>query len=517
MLKEKFSPAAWLKFHPIFISFFLIVIILIKFFYSQHLAIDVSPFTGSDPFCYLLKAREILAGDFEQMKTHSMGWSVFLAPFFYFWKMPENFQYMPLQMALSILFSIFSAPLFYLLAKKYLNNLVALMATAVFALSPLMIENSLQGLTEPAFMFVSFLSFILLLKKTGLSLCLSFLLVGAALWLRANGLFFFLAYFLIALLILKMNKKQVALAVVCFLILFIPYVAQRYNQFGAVFDYGSVSKYLHQDYRTVWVENYPAITIGEFLRDNGFAGTISFLFKGIKKLITHFRVILYPITILLLPLGLWQAVKKRTPEVTALLLFCLITFAPLFFFYPAQGNMRHLFPLLPFLIIIAFLGINDFFENKKFLAALFLIGVIFTNVVNIQFYFFYQKPLSAAHAPDQIQEGQYLAKILKGKLAEDASSTPVFTPNIHYLKPTNNAIYSNGELAFSGIYATNLKDYISEAKKYNFTHIYLREKNAYPFFDDVYLNEKNYDKILTKVYDAQDFNIKTNAKVFKIN
>ncbi len=505
----------WQKYFPVLTGFFLLTIILIKFFYTQHLLMNVSPFMGSDPFGYLLKSREILTGDWSQMKTHAMGWSIIMAPFFYFWNMSENFQYMPLQMTLSIIFSLLSVPLFYLLAKKYLSEIMALAATSVYALSPLMIENSLLGLTEPAFMSISFLAFMLLLKKNRLGIILAFFLSGVAFWLRTNGLFFFIAYFLIAWLIFKIPKKDIVLGIIFFLILFIPYVVQRSIQFGSVFNYGSVSRYFHNDYRTVWAENYPTITLSQFWQENGLAGSVAFLLKGLKKLITHFRVILYPLTMMLLPLGLWQVYKKRKPEIVALILFCLITFAPLFLFYPAQGNMRHLYFLLPFLIILAFYGLNEFL-NKKIIQSLLLIGIIFTCVVYIQFFFFYQKPLNAANAPEQAQEGQYLVHIIKGKIAEDASSMQVFTPHIKYIKNTNNATYSNGEISFSYIWATDFTTYLNEAKKYNFTHIFVRKKNAYSFLDEVYENSTKYDKLLTKVYDSEEFGLNTKAKVFKI-
>lgn len=509
------------KYYPLFIGLMLIIIICVKFFFSLNLSKGVSIFMDSDPFLYLLKAREIVAGNFEQMKTHSLGWSVILAPFFALFKGTNNFEYMPLQISISLIFSLLTVPLFFLVSKIFLKDTIALLASAIYGLSPHLIENSLLGLTEPSFIFICLLSFLLINHRTKTSLSLSFLLAGVALWIRANGLAIFVALLIIALFIFKMKKREVILASLCFILLFLPYVIQRYIQFGSVFDYGSVSKYFNYDYRTVWTENFPRLSWQEFFASRDLKSIYNFfIISGVAKFLRHLKLLLSPLVIFLMPWGTWLAYKRKSLPLKGLAFFLIVNFLLVSVMYPAQGNVRHIYFLYPFLIILALISLDEitFIKQSKFLLPILLfMGVFFSSFINAQSYFFH-KPLSQSNTLDTLQEGQYLATHLKGKIAGDPGYIQALVPNIQYLKNTDNAILSNGELTFSGIYGENLKKFLAVAKKYNFNLIYVMEKNSFTFLDDVYKNEEQYKDQLAKVYDSRQFNLKTvKSKVFEIH
>ncbi len=510
------------KYYSIFIGLMLTLIIGLKFLYSLNLFQEMSVFINSDSLTYLVKAREIVQGNFEQMKTHAIGWPIILAPFFSLFKYNNNFEYMPLQISLSIIFSLLTVPLVFLIGRFFLKETTAILATTIYALSPHLIMNSIVGLTVPAFIFFCLLSFFLILKnKNPLCLHLAFLSAGIAFWIRTNGLAIFFALLLISLFVLKIKKRQVALASLNFLILFIIYCLQRYFQFGAVFDYGSVSKYFNLDYKTVWVENFPGLSLTHYLKDFGPEGIINFFLLGIKKMLNHFRLLLFPTISFLLPLGIWLTyAKRKLPAFVSLVTFLSINLLLVFIIYPSQGNIRHIYFSLPFFAILALLPLDELkmAEKSKFIfPSLLFIGVLLTTFINTQNYFFYKSQNPPGYMSDMVAEGQFLANTLKGKIAGEPEHLEVFMPDIYYVKNSDNGAMSNGTLTFSNIYAQNLDDFLKDAKKYHFNLVYVREKNASSFFDDVYKNEESYHSKLTKIYDSKQLGLKIfKSKVFAI-
>ncbi len=517
MLTEQNNQKLHLS-HFLWVGFFLVVIILVKIFLSLHLFKEVSVFVNSDALLYLTKAREILAGNWWQIKTHAMGWPVILAPFFWFLKGTQNFEYMALQQSVSLIFSLLSVPIFFLLSKKFLKDASALLATTLFALSPHLIENSISGLTETSFIFVCLLSFLLFLNQKPFSFYLAFLLAGAAVWIRTNGLAIIVAYLVVAIFIYKKNRKEIFGAILCFLVFFLPYLIERYHQFGSIFDYGAVSRYLHFDYRTVWAENTSRISFPQFIQ-NDFKEIFLFLLGGLRKFLNHLRLLLSPLVVFLLFPGIWLLIKKRTQNLKSLAVLFLINLALIAVIYPAYGNVRHVLILYPFLIILALLFLDEIpsLNQSKFLASLLIISLLFSAFITARMYFFYN-PVSSTGVLEIITEGQYLAKNLKGKIVGDAGHIQVFMPDIHCLKENDNAVLSNGQLTFSSLYAEDLTGYIAAAKKYGFNLLYVKDKNIFSFLDDVYNNENKYTRQLKKIYDTQQAGLKNiKGKVFVFN
>lgn len=507
------------KLHPVFIGIILAIIICVKFVYSFDLLQEKSAFTNSDSMVYLLKAQEITRGNFEQMKTHSMGYAVILAPFFALYDAQEYYEFMSFQQALNLIFSLIGVLVFFLLARVFMKDSMALLATTVFAFSPHLIANSVSGITEPVFIVLCFLALLLINLKSNLAFYSSMAVAGALVWVRPNGLVLFLALILIAWLVKKIDKKKILIGFLIFLVFLIPYLAQRQVQFDSMFDYGSVSKLLHRDYRTVWVENIQPITPGEFFNDNGVAGSIQYVMHGLKRIIYHFRLLLAPLVVFLLPLGAWFVFRKRQANYLSLIIFIAIGFIPVLAMYPGQGNMRHIFFMIPFFTLWAFIGLDNIIkleDKKHILTGLLFIGILATSLFTAQLYFFQKSKAANNDRLDLIAEAQYLTSILEGKIMNARGHILVSLSDIYRIKDSNVGAMTNGQLTISDIFTEDYNEFLKLADEYDFNLVYVQDKNKAEYLDDIFADGENYPE-LKKVYDSQELNITAfTSKVFEI-
>ncbi|MFH1758977.1 MAG: hypothetical protein ABH822_00235 [Patescibacteria group bacterium] len=105
-----------------------------------------------DSFAYLVKAREILASNLAPMRTHAIGWPLFVAPFLYFFRNHSIFE----QMVYAQFFNSFLGALAvfptHLLARQFLSKNWSLLAAFFTASSFWFVYSSSEFFAEPLFM-----------------------------------------------------------------------------------------------------------------------------------------------------------------------------------------------------------------------------------------------------------------------------------------------------------------------------------------------------------------------------
>ena len=157
-----------------------IPLILDSFFYFQY-AIDAS-ILGQFPSTYAIS---------------NNGWPLFLSIFFSVYDSGNFLNYMELQRIISISLSVLTVPLVFLLCRRFFDIKYSLVGAIIFAFEPRIIQNSLLGITEPLFVFLTTMSMFLFLSKNKKIIYLSFAVIALGVLIRYEGIMLFFAFSII--------------------------------------------------------------------------------------------------------------------------------------------------------------------------------------------------------------------------------------------------------------------------------------------------------------------------------
>ncbi len=120
------------------------------------------------------------------------GWPAFLSIFFSFFKFDDGISYIQLQRILTIVLSTSITIPVYLLCRKFTDKPVSLVASAIFAFEPRLINNSLFGLTEPLYILLCAISIVFFLSDNKKFVYFSFALISFATLVRSEAIFLFI-------------------------------------------------------------------------------------------------------------------------------------------------------------------------------------------------------------------------------------------------------------------------------------------------------------------------------------
>ena len=169
----------------------------IRFYY---LPFDIPIITdGFFNFVYAAKTSFELSLPINYLVANS-GWSNFLSLFFIFLEKNEPMFLMNFQRSLSAVISIATIiPVFFVL-RRFVKVRYALLGCLMLALEPRLLLISIEGVNYNLFLFLFVLSIALFLKRTDLSLVLSFVCIACMTIVRYEGLLlvvpFTIMYFL---------------------------------------------------------------------------------------------------------------------------------------------------------------------------------------------------------------------------------------------------------------------------------------------------------------------------------
>ncbi|MBC8399323.1 MAG: hypothetical protein H8E16_19805 [Flavobacteriales bacterium] len=120
--------------------------------------------------------------------TTNSGWSYLLSSIFIFLEKSDPLQLMDIQRSVSIgLASITAVPIFFIL-RKFTNVRWALFGSFLIVIEPRLVLISIEGVNYPLFFFLFVLSVALFLKKTNLSLVISFSCIAFLALVRYEGI-----------------------------------------------------------------------------------------------------------------------------------------------------------------------------------------------------------------------------------------------------------------------------------------------------------------------------------------
>ena len=533
------------------IIFFLILISLISLGFKLY-TVDFSVLPEEDTFGYVLRGMAHNNGDFTEHQRKTLGWSIFISPFFNMTDSNNFLDYVNITRGLGLAISIITIVPMYGLSRKFFDAKYSLCAVGLFAFEPHLNHISGLGYTEPLYILATILSLYFLLNKNSKYSYLSFLTIGLLWWVRWNGI----VMLLIASIIFFTNFKKTpklflkyfACLAIC-LIVVSPMLIERNEQYGSPLFFSQNENMFTGEYTTILADNMMGVEYSAFdyIDDNGFGKFIEkFVFLGIYNLFfTLFKMSL-PYLIFFLPFGIifsLRAFDQEKKYIRSNWILILISLGAFVFYFAIMPEKRLIYHVYPFLIILATIslqrlveyGLSTFSFNEKH-KKICMVGIMCTVIILSGFYTLRYETPDPILSNEEILFAETLESKFDGKIL-DAGYTlkgllyahvtdpdSVFknykishNPGSYYMFEFNS---ENVNLMPTTLYAKSLEDFIEVSYEYELNYISINKKDVmifYPYLGEIYENEDKFP-YLTKVFDTENEGFeKLKAKVFEID
>jgi hypothetical protein len=332
----------------------------------------VTPFAlvlREDAYNFAVKGMEIALGDFSLDRPQAIGWPLLLGLVYSVLGVENIFDAMFISRWTSImctalgLFALGKAcgVMFPDRAQRGLAVLIA----ATYMVNPLVYSMARSAMSEGLFtLLVVGVVFYSIRSADGDSTDLRHIVIAAFLaavsyYVRPTGLFVFAALLLTIVLNCWGSVRSIAAALSVafgvFVISVSPYLYARFAAFGSPFDYGPNSKYFVADYEHVWAENVAAPSFWEFMGSHSIAEHYDrFVNRGLMSVLDHTGTyILDPPTATLVVVGALAILGFRKKGAYIVPLALAVSVAGLSIVYAIFVSIRHLFYLLPLLLLCA--------------------------------------------------------------------------------------------------------------------------------------------------------------------
>jgi len=533
------------------IVFFLILISLISLGFKLY-TVDFTVLPAEDTFGYVLRGMAHNNGDFTEHPRKTLGWSIFISPFFHMTDSNNFLEYVNIARGLGLAISIITIIPMYVLSRKFFDAKYSLCAVGLFAFEPHLNHVSGLGYTEPLYILATILSLYFILNKNSNYSYLSFLTIGLLWWVRWNGI----VMLLIASIIFFTNFKKTpklflkyfACLAIC-LIVVSPMLIERNGQFGSPLFFSQNEHMFTGEYATIMAENMMGVEYSAFdyVDDHGFGKFIEkFVFLGIYNLLfTLFKMSL-PYLIFFLPFGILFSLRSFDQEkkyIRSNWILILISLGAFIFYFAIMPEKRLIYHVYPFLIILAAIslqrlveyGLPTFSFNEK-QKKICLVGIMCTVLLLSSLYTLRYEVPDPILSNEEILFAETLENKFDGKIL-DAGYTLKGLYYVHVMDPDgvfknykitqNSGAYymfefnsENVNLMPTMLYAKSLEDFIEVSYEYELNYISINKKGVilfYPYLDEIYENEDKFP-YLTKVFDTENEGFeKLKAKVFEID
>ena len=533
------------------IVFFLILISLISLGFKLY-TVDFTVLPAEDTFGYVLRGMAHNNGDFTEHPRKTLGWSIFISPFFHMTDSNNFLEYVSIARGLGLAISIITIIPMYVLSRKFFDAKYSLCAVGLFAFEPHLNHVSGLGYTEPLYILATILSLYFILNKNSNYSYLSFLTIGLLWWVKWNGI----VMLLIASIIFFTNFKKTpklflkyfACLAIC-LIVVSPMLIERNGQFGSPLFFSQNEHMFTGEYTTIMAENMMGVEYSAFdyVDDHGFGKFIEkFVFLGIYNLLfTLFKMSL-PYLIFFLPFGILFSLRSFDQEkkyIRSNWILILISLGAFIFYFAIMPEKRLIYHVYPFLIILAAIslqrlveyGLPTFSFNEK-QKKICLVGIMCTVLLLSSLYTLRYEVPDPILSNEEILFAETLENKFDGKIL-DAGYTLKGLYYVHVMDPDgvfknykitqNSGAYymfefnsENVNLMPTMLYAKSLEDFIEVSYEYELNYISINKKDVilfYPYLDEIYENEDKFP-YLTKVFDTENEGFeKLKAKVFEID
>jgi len=445
----------------------------------------------------------------------NFGWPSFVSIFFTFAKDTDMITLMDLQRILSIIISTLTIIPIYLLTKIFFRKQIALLATILFLFDPRIIENSISGIADSLFILLAISTILFVFYKKSSLIYLSFIFVALSAFVRYEGIVLIIPL-LVSYVIKNKQEKipniKLLIGISLFLIIIIPinFINYENTEQTSIF-----SQIVHRgDFISgTIIENKPDID-DEFFATNE-NHTIIFIENAVGGFVKYLGWILIPTSIIFCVLGIIFMPKKITKnKIIFGLFFIFLALSSIFAYGRGFQETRYLLVLLPIITLLSCYGLNYLLKsNLKNVVVVIIFAIISSSFIFIDY-----RNQDSKYELEMYEATIFLTNIAQG-VNDYSGNQYVKVANLQNNWPEllDKGINGKMELGTKKFVIKGFnepEEYIKLNKNKGLTHLLVNENDK--FFEDVYINEKNYSN-LEKIYDSNNFNKNIKYKIFKIN
>ena len=527
------------------IIIYLICLALISLCFKLFL-VDFSIPVNSDNLAYVLNGIAHSNGDFDHPSARSIGWSLFLSPFFSLMNSNDILDYSNIAKIISIGISTATIFLIYKVGRKFFDERYSLVAACLFAFLPQLNYNSVMALSEPLFIFSAIASFYFLLNNKSKFIIIALIFAAFSYWIRLNGIILFLIVSITYILTFKKSRiflKNYGLGLVVFLIIISPMLLQKYEQFGDPF-YSS-----YQD--TMFSKNYEELisnislntktSASLYIEKNGILDFIyTFFISGFINSVILLSKISFPYLFILIPFGIlfsFRAFDQKSQYTKANWIFILSSIFLMSFILSVVPEQRFLLFLMPFLVLFSVIpiqrvteyGLSTFSLSRKQKDVFLVIVIIIIIILSGLFTLRYDK-LDPVLENEKMDFAKYALENLHGNTLRDFGGATDYINFVILLDHNDFQDFKirswadgteRNKFAYqeTGVSASNIEDLVLKGESLNLNYLISNQHTTfyYPYIDQVYHNEKQYPYLI-KIFDSSEYGYeKLKIKVFEIN
>jgi 4-amino-4-deoxy-L-arabinose transferase-like glycosyltransferase len=479
------------------------------------------PSVASDVVIFFIEAFNFSNNNYEFFNPRFL-WPFLLSIFFRIFEFNSYIEYVNLIRIVSIGLSLITIPVVYLIGKKFFEKKYSFLVASFFAFSIQIIENSTWGITEPLFLLLALGSFYFMLNYNSKYTIFSFILASLSFDTRVNGIVI-LMIILIGYSMKVRPKRKLFILIVSGLFIFMIISMPNYydpevgnspiiNRVTSIStDENNLNPHLIQTAKLFLTneqldpdsENFHKITILE-----------KYLF-GITKEAYHIFLINIQFLIFLLPIGIFFIFKNREWKEYLLILSIMISIAIAIPQYILSSEIRNLLLIIPFISIIATIGIKNLLKNikkKNLIITLIILSLIISSIIILN------PQTDNTLIIEKEKFGKYVSLNYSGKITGDL----LYHVENHLFDLTSIPLkYNQGngiitDYSFFSILSEN--QFIKYLKNNEISYVIIDNKidNRYQIFEDIFQNEKKYP-YLSKIFDSNQEYDFLKVKIFKVN
>ena len=518
--------------NPIFLLAVIIILSITIRLYYFPTGIPIT-FDGIDYFSYAINISEL--GDFPNVVMPNSGWPSFVSLFFSLYNSENFLDYMNLQRIITVIFSVMTTILVYLLCTRFFDKYYALLGSILFAFEPRLIFNSLAGLTEPVYIFTITLALFLHLSKNSKYVILSFAIIGLSTIFRYEGFLLIIPFSIIFFIRFRKESKfllKYFVAISFFLIIILSWSYLQYESAGTFSTLNSISNgpffishYLIQESTTGpgGLPLDPAVIELDIP---------SFISNSIELFVRYLVTINIPYFFFFVPFGVVIVarnyfLKKNNIQRNTIILFILALIIPAVYAYGRDyQDLRYLFVLFPIFSILSIpliIKINQKIKNKKLLYIIILACIMLSSTIFLE-----SEKIDHEIELESFNIATYLVNYdVKGvnnyqgnkyvKVAEIQKAWPD-VPSFDIVDTEGNR--GHVKIDMKKISVSNfesLTDFIKMSRNQGLSHLVIYENNRdVKFLNDVFSNENSYPYLI-KEFDSLESNYKKRVKIFEID
>jgi len=528
---EKKLETYEIKRKHIFSYIFLIIIggLVVRFyFFPYDLPIT---FDGSTYFSYAIDT--MILGQFPS-STESYtsplannGWPVILSSIFSIFNFDTALEFMNVQRHVSICFSVLTAIPVYLLSRKFFGEKLSILCAVFVVFEPRIIQNSVIGVTEPIFIFLTMTSLAFFLSENKKLVYISFWIIGLTSMIRYEGLILLIPFTIMFFVrYRKEGGKNILKYFFIIGILFLIILPMAYARYDATGNDGFTTVFNGPKYLVKTSSN------PEYSDHKTYS---EFIFDGVFNLSKYFGWSLIPSFLIFIPLGLILFFKNLDFKKTTIIITSIFLLMPAFYAYSRDfQEIRYLFVIYPILSIVSIFAIN--FILKKIMKPRNIIFIIAGSIVISSVIFVDYQIIDYEHEREALEISRYifentdfvndyypqLDKLVYLKYEYNEFPILSYDPQILkgkvvHITDENLVLNKDTVETIPRLKASSVIEYIDVARNYGLTHIVTDGNNARPdILNDIFKNENKYPFAI-KEFDSLEYDFNYHVKIFKIN